>query len=100
MSKAALKKSKVRSESRRIWPRRSAFSHLTKPGSSTVRRWSSMGAGSTFCRRRSGGLNLCESWKREAPNNKELQMAGLLWTIIVILFVLWLVGFLLHVGGG
>jgi len=27
-------------------------------------------------------------------------MAGLLWTIIVILFVLWLVGFLLHVGGG
>jgi hypothetical protein len=27
-------------------------------------------------------------------------MAGLLWTIIVILFVLWLVGFLLHFGGG
>jgi len=27
-------------------------------------------------------------------------MAGLLWTIIVILFVLWLIGFLLHFGGG
>ncbi|HET9394178.1 MAG TPA: lmo0937 family membrane protein [Candidatus Rubrimentiphilum sp.] len=28
-------------------------------------------------------------------------MAGLLWTIIVILVVIWLVGFLLvHVGGG
>jgi hypothetical protein len=27
-------------------------------------------------------------------------MAGLIWTIIVILFVLWLVGFLLHFGGG
>jgi hypothetical protein len=26
-------------------------------------------------------------------------MAGLLWTIIVILFVLWLIGFLIHVGG-
>lgn len=27
-------------------------------------------------------------------------MAGLIWTIIVILFVLWLLGFLLHFGGG
>lgn len=27
-------------------------------------------------------------------------MAGLLWAIIVILFALWLLGFLLHVGGG
>lgn len=27
-------------------------------------------------------------------------MAGLLWTIIVIVFFLWLIGFLLHVGGG
>jgi hypothetical protein len=27
-------------------------------------------------------------------------MAGLLWTIIVILFVLWLIGFLVHFGGG
>lgn len=27
-------------------------------------------------------------------------MAGLLWGIIVILFVLWLLGFLLHFGGG
>lgn len=27
-------------------------------------------------------------------------MAGLLWAIIVILFVLWLLGFLLHFGGG
>jgi hypothetical protein len=27
-------------------------------------------------------------------------MAGLIWTIIVILFVLWLIGFLVHVGGG
>jgi hypothetical protein len=27
-------------------------------------------------------------------------VGNLLWTIIVILFVLWLLGFLLHVGGG
>ena len=27
-------------------------------------------------------------------------MAGLLWTIIVILFFLWLIGFLVHIGGG
>jgi Family of unknown function (DUF5670) len=27
-------------------------------------------------------------------------MGGILWTIIVILFVLWLLGFLLHFGGG
>ncbi|MGC1757949.1 MAG: lmo0937 family membrane protein, partial [Candidatus Cybelea sp.] len=26
-------------------------------------------------------------------------MAGLLWTVIVILFVIWLVGLLLHFGG-
>ena len=26
-------------------------------------------------------------------------MGNLLWTIIVVLFVLWLLGFLLHVGG-
>jgi hypothetical protein len=26
-------------------------------------------------------------------------MANLLWTIIVVLFVLWLLGFLLHFGG-
>ncbi|MDQ6823058.1 MAG: lmo0937 family membrane protein [Candidatus Eremiobacteraeota bacterium] len=27
-------------------------------------------------------------------------MGGLLWAIIVILFVIWLLGFLLHFGGG
>ena len=27
-------------------------------------------------------------------------MAGLLWTIIVVLFVLWLIGFLAHFAGG
>ena len=27
-------------------------------------------------------------------------MAGLIWTIIVILFILWLIGFLVHIGGG
>jgi hypothetical protein len=27
-------------------------------------------------------------------------MAGLLWTIAVVLFVLWIAGFALHVGGG
>jgi TctA family transporter len=27
-------------------------------------------------------------------------MAGLLWTIIVVLFILWLLGFALHFGGG
>jgi hypothetical protein len=25
---------------------------------------------------------------------------GLIWTIIVILFVLWLIGFAVHIGGG
>jgi hypothetical protein len=29
-----------------------------------------------------------------------LFMAGLLWTIIVVLFVLWLIGFAVHIGGG
>jgi hypothetical protein len=29
-----------------------------------------------------------------------LSMAGLLWTIIVVLFVLWLIGFAVHIGGG
>jgi hypothetical protein len=27
-------------------------------------------------------------------------MGGLLWTIIVILFVLWLIGAVVHIGGG
>ncbi|MDQ6767553.1 MAG: lmo0937 family membrane protein [Candidatus Eremiobacteraeota bacterium] len=27
-------------------------------------------------------------------------MGGLLWAVIVILFVLWLIGLLMHVGGG
>jgi hypothetical protein len=27
-------------------------------------------------------------------------VAGILWTIISVLFVLWLLGFLLHLGGG
>jgi hypothetical protein len=27
-------------------------------------------------------------------------MVGLLWAIIVILFVFWLIGFVLHLGGG
>jgi hypothetical protein len=27
-------------------------------------------------------------------------MAGVLWTIICVLFVLWLFGFMLHFGGG
>jgi hypothetical protein len=27
-------------------------------------------------------------------------LGGILWTIITILFVLWLIGFLLHFGGG
>ncbi len=27
-------------------------------------------------------------------------MGGILWTIIVILFVLWLIGLLMHIGGG
>lgn len=27
-------------------------------------------------------------------------MANLLWTIVVIVFVLWLLGFVLHFGGG
>ncbi len=27
-------------------------------------------------------------------------MAGILWAVIVVLFVLWLLGFIAHVGGG
>ena len=27
-------------------------------------------------------------------------MAQLLWTVVAIVFVLWLIGFLMHVGGG
>jgi len=27
-------------------------------------------------------------------------LAGILWAVIVVLFALWLLGFLLHVGGG
>lgn len=27
-------------------------------------------------------------------------MAGLLWAVIVVLFVFWLLGFALHIGGG
>jgi hypothetical protein len=27
-------------------------------------------------------------------------MGSLLWTIIVVLFVLWLIGLLMHIGGG
>lgn len=27
-------------------------------------------------------------------------IAGILWTIIVILFVLWLLGLIIHIGGG
>ncbi len=27
-------------------------------------------------------------------------MASLIWTIVVVLFVLWLLGFAVHVGGG
>ena len=27
-------------------------------------------------------------------------MGNLLWTIIVVLFVLWLIGFVVHIGGG
>ncbi len=27
-------------------------------------------------------------------------MAGIIWAIIVVLFVLWLIGFAVHIGGG
>lgn len=27
-------------------------------------------------------------------------MASLIWTIVVVLFVLWLLGFAIHIGGG
>jgi hypothetical protein len=36
-------------------------------------------------------------------SGKKLYMAGLanlIWSLIVILFVLWLIGLLLHIGGG
>jgi hypothetical protein len=31
---------------------------------------------------------------------REVNLAGLIWTIIVVLFVLWLLGFLFHFAGG
>jgi hypothetical protein len=27
-------------------------------------------------------------------------MAGIIWTVIVVLFVLWVLGFAIHIGGG
>jgi hypothetical protein len=30
----------------------------------------------------------------------EISMAGILWLLIVLLFVFWLLGFIAHVGGG
>jgi len=32
-------------------------------------------------------------------NSWEVFMASLIWTIVVVLFVLWLLGFAIHVGG-
>ena len=34
------------------------------------------------------------------PSKKEDFMGGLLWSIITVLFVLWLIGFVMHFGGG
>jgi hypothetical protein len=31
---------------------------------------------------------------------EEKQMAGLIWGVIVVLFVLWVLGFAIHIGGG
>jgi hypothetical protein len=31
---------------------------------------------------------------------EETQMAGLIWGVIVVLFVLWVLGFAVHIGGG
>jgi len=33
-------------------------------------------------------------------NGHKEPMAGILWTIISVLFIVWLLGFLLHFGGG
>ena len=41
----------------------------------------------------SGRLRLLE-------NGHKRSMASILWTIISVLFILWLLGFLLHFGGG
>jgi hypothetical protein len=34
------------------------------------------------------------------PSKKEDFTGGLLWSIITVLFVLWLIGFVMHFGGG
>ena len=34
------------------------------------------------------------------PSKKEDFMGSLLWSIITVLFVLWLIGFAMHFGGG
>jgi len=34
------------------------------------------------------------------PTSGGIIMAGLIWGIIVVLFVLWLLGFAIHIGGG
>jgi hypothetical protein len=45
-------------------------------------------------------LPSCGAHKVPNADFKEYTLAGILWTIIVICFALWLFGFLLHFGGG
>jgi hypothetical protein len=40
------------------------------------------------------------SWEGQNVIKGGHHMAGILWAIISVLFVLWLLGFLLHFGGG
>jgi hypothetical protein len=46
------------------------------------------------------GLSFALSRFQNCRSGKREDMIGVLWTIIVVLFFLWLIGFLLHVGGG
>jgi Family of unknown function (DUF5670) len=43
---------------------------------------------------------MTNSWFKQRSDGGYIFMGGILWTIITVLVVLWLVGFLVHIGGG
>ena len=53
------------------------------------------------CRCRETGSCHLPSWAVENASEEEKNdMANLLWTILVVLVVLWLLGFVMNIGGG
>jgi hypothetical protein len=45
-------------------------------------------------------LRLGEHMEDPGYNIRSVPMVNLIWTIITVLFVIWLAGLLLHIGGG